>query len=587
MKDHLTPLLKQALIALCDQQLIPVEFGAALVHVESARDPQHGEFTTNLAMVLAQKMGKNPRELAQLVVARLPRSTFIAKVEIAGPGFINFTLTAEALEQVVPKILLAQNHYGWSTIGAGQRIHLEYVSANPTGPLHVGHGRSAAYAACVGNLLKAAGFQVHREYYVNDAGRQMRILGFSTWLRYLQTLGVAVSFPKNAYQGDYITDIAQLLRGQYDLQFKKNAELVAKAAAEKYSPETDADRYIDAYIEGTIDLLGEGNFNIIQKFTLQEILADIKEDLTEFGVVYDHWFFETQLFEMNLVQAGIELLQKHGHVYKQEGATWFRATDFHDEKDRVLVRENGVPTYFASDVAYHLYKYREGYDKIIDVFGSDHHGYVARIRSFLQGLGEDPEKLSVLLVQFANLYRGKVKVSMSTRSGSFVTLRELRNEVGNDAARYFYIIRKPDQHLDFDLELAKAQSSDNPVYYIQYAHARICSVWRQLATAGEDWSEKEGLGQLSSLTSAIERQLLRQLENYPDLLQTAALRYEPHLLAYYLQELANGFHAYYNSEKFLVPDLNLRHARLSLVRAVQIVLAAGLDLLGIAAPEKM
>jgi arginyl-tRNA synthetase len=587
MKEHLTSLLQQALGALCHQQLLPAESCEIAVQVEASRDPQHGEFASNLAMVLAKSAGKPPRALAELLVNHLPHSPQIAKVAIAGPGFINFTLTAAALEQTVSAILLAENHYGWRTLGTGQNIHLEYVSANPTGPLHVGHGRSAAYAACVANLLKAMGFQVHQEYYVNDAGRQMRILGFSTWLRYLQSFGESVDFPKNAYQGDYITDIANLLREQYNSRFQKSALTAAKAAAKKYDPETDADRYIDAYIDEAMTLLGKEDFNLIQKFTLQDILADIKDDLIEFGVVYDDWFLETQLFETGLVEAGIELLRKHDHVYERDGATWFRATDFQDEKDRVLIRENGITTYFASDVAYHLHKYRRDYTKMINVFGADHHGYVARIHSVLQGLGEDPDKLTVILVQFANLYRGKVKLPMSTRSGSFVTLRELRNEVGNDAARYFYIMRKPDQHLDFDLELAKSQSTDNPVYYIQYAHARICSVWKQLAAANERWSKDEGLQQLHLLTTNIERQLLRHLANYPDLLQNAALRYEPHLLAHYLQELAGLLHGYYNSEKFLVSDLDLRHARLCLVRTVQIVLAGGLNLLGISAPEQM
>lgn len=587
MREQLASLLRQTLNILCDQQLIPAECSSALVQVEAARDPAHGEFATNLAMVLAKNAGKKPRELAELLVQHLPKSADLAAVEIAGPGFINFTLTAKALESVVSKIHLAQDHFGWSTLGSGQRVHIEYVSANPTGPLHVGHGRSAAYGACVANLLKAMGFQVHREYYVNDAGRQMRILGFSTWLRYLQMAGLTVDFPKNAYQGDYIVDIAKQVREKYHDRLQKDITAAASQAAAKYSPETDGDRYIDCYIENAVAVLGKDDFNIIQRLTLENILADIKDDLLEFGVAYDNWFSETKLMEMNLVQAGIDLLRKHGHLYQQEGAWWFRATDFGDEKDRVLIRENGITTYFASDVAYHLHKYRQGYDKIVDIFGADHHGYIPRIRAFLQGLGEDPEKLSVPIVQFANLYRGKEKISMSTRSGSFVTLRELRNEVGNDAARFFYIIRKSDQHLDFDLELAKSQSTDNPVYYIQYAHARICSVWRQLAASALKWSAENGLQQLNLLTTEYERQLLRHLMNYPDLLQNAALRYEPHLLAHYLQELANFFHIYYNSEKFLLEDDNLRDARLCLVRAVQIVLASGLNLLGISAPEQM
>ncbi len=586
MKDQIAALLQQTVIVLCEQKLLPPEAKSVPVQVEAARDPQHGEYASNLAMVLTKIAGKKPREIAELVVSNLPPNSDIAKVEIAGPGFLNFTLTSAALESIVTKIWLAQDHYGWSMVGAGQKVHMEYVSANPTGPLHVGHGRGAAYAACVANLLKVVGFQVHQEYYVNDAGRQMRILGFSTWLRYLQNLGIPVELPKNAYQGDYIIDIANLLQEKYQDRFKKDPSALGKVAAEKFSPVEDADRYIDTYIEGAVKTLGKEDFNIIQKFTMEEILADIKQDLLEFGVEYDNWFFESQLFDMGLVQAGIDSLQKQGHVYQKDGALWFKATDFGDEKDRVLIRENGITTYFASDVAYHLYKFQQGYDKIINVFGADHHGYMARISAFLQSVGEDPHKLNILLVQFAILYRGKEKVSMSTRSGSFVTLRELRNEVSNDAARYFYIIRKPDQHLDFDLELAKSQSMDNPVYYIQYAHARICSVWRQLAANDMRWSE-QGLQQLHLLTTESEHQLLRHLGNYPITLQNAALRYEPHLLAHYLQELATLFHGYYNNEKFLVADEELRNARLCLVRAVQIVLSGGLNLLGISAPEQM
>ncbi len=587
MKNHINELLQKSLVTLFEKQIIPEDCKTIAIQVEANRDSGRGEFASNLAMILAKKAQKKPSELAQTIIDYLPASDFLSSVAVAGPGFINFTLSPAALEKVIPDILLAEDHYGWSSIGAGQKIHLEYVSANPTGPLHVGHGRSAAYGACVANLLKTAGYQVHREYYVNDAGRQMRILGFSAWLRYLQLLNVQIDFPNNAYQGDYIIDIAKKLQAQYGESFNKNPDSIAKNAAHKFPPDREADRYIDAYIEGAVSLLTQANFDIIQKLTLTEILADIKDDLTEFGVVYDNWFFETQLMSLNLVQAGLDLLQQHGHVYQRDGATWFRATDFGDEKDRVLVRENGVTTYFASDVAYHLYKYQQEYDKVIDIFGADHHGYVARIRAFLQGLGKNPEKLSVLLVQFAVLYRGKVKISMSTRSGSFVTLRELRNEVTNDAARFFYIIRKPDQHLDFDLELAKTQSPDNPVYYIQYAHARICSVWRQLQASGDLFQQEDGLENINLLSTEPERQLLRHLMNYPDLLQAAAVRCEPHLLAHYLQELAHFFHGYYNSEKFLVADMYLRQARLCLVRGVQIVLASGLNLLGISAPEQM
>ncbi len=586
MKPHLIELLTSALKTLSEKNVI-AKIETDVVQVERTRDTQFGDFSSNVALVLAKSQKLNPRELAQNIIKHLPHSEWIEKVEMAGPGFINFRLTAEAVEWVVKQIFAAKDHYGLSIAHAGERIHIEYVSANPTGPLHVGHGRGAAYGACVANLLKAVGFQVHREYYVNDAGRQMRILAFSTWVRYLQILGLKINLPASAYQGEYIIDTATRLKQQYQERFKKNISTEQLKALEKAAEEADADRAIDNCVRYAIEFLGIDDFAIIQQVVLQNILDDIRDDLTEFGVVYDSWFNESQLIEMGLVKEGIALLEKHDHVYQRDGATWFRSTDFGDEKDRVLVRENGQTTYFASDVAYHLYKYQRGYDRIVNIFGADHHGYIARVKAFLQGLGEDPQKLAVLLVQFAILYRGKEKVSMSTRSGSFVTLRELRQEVGNDAARFFYVMRRPDQHLDFDLELAKSQSNENPVYYIQYAHARICSVWEQNEYADDEQALQKGLEFTNLLTKETERSLLRQLSAYPEIIYHAAVHYEPHLLAHYLQELAGLFHLYYNSEKFLVPDSALRQARLCLIKAVQWVIAGGLSLLGINAPEQM
>ncbi len=586
MKADIIELLELSLRALCEKNLIS-ENNLVPIQVDRTRETRFGDFSTNLALTLAKTNKTNPRELAAQIVKHLPQSTWVAEVEIAGPGFINFRLTPAAIELVVRQILTAKDHFGLTTTHAGEKVHIEYVSANPTGPLHVGHGRGAAYGSCVANLLKAVGFKVHREYYVNDAGRQMRILAFSAWIRYLQVLGVAVNLPANAYQGDYIIDTAKLLKDKYGDRFKKNNCEELLKILEETPTEADIDRAIDNYIKKTSEILGNEDFEIIQQFVLQEILNDIRDDLTEFGVTYDNWFHESQLIKMGLVKEGVALLEKQGHVYQQDGATWFRATDFGDEKDRVLIRENGQTTYFASDVAYHLYKYNQGHDQVIDILGSDHHGYIARVKAFLQGLGKDPQKLAVQLVQFAILYRGKVKISMSTRSGSFVTLRELRQEVGNDAARFFYIMRKPDQHLDFDLDLAKAQSNENPMYYIQYAHARICSVWRQNEFADNEAALVGGLEFTNLLTKETERNLLRHLSAYPEIIYHAATQYEPHLLTHYLQELASLFHLYYNSEKFLVLDQDVRQARLCLIRAVQYVIAGGLDLLGVRAPEQM
>lgn len=579
MKSHIEQLLKEAVGKLnFDQSLALPE---ALV--SPTKDSQHGDYASNIALVLGKTLKTNPRALAEKIIAALPTSPYIKQVDIAGPGFINFFLAEGGLTHVVSQILKASSQFGESQLGQGKRLHIEYVSANPTGPLHVGHGRGAAYGACVANLLKTAGFNVHREYYVNDAGRQMGILALSVWVRYLQAHDEAIDLPKNAYQGQYIIDIANQLTQKYDRRFVVSQESV-EALLEK-GPEIDPEVYLDSYIQAARKLLKD-DFQIVFDAATNNILDDIKNDLEEFGVTYDAWFPESQLHKEGLIQKGVQLLESHGYVYEKDGAKWFRATSLGDEKDRVLIRKNGVSTYFASDVAYHLYKYRQGYDKVVDVFGADHHGFIARINAFLKALGEDPHKLEVLLVQFAILYRGKEKVAMSTRSGDFVTLRELRDEVGNDAARFFYVMRKPEQHLDFDLELAKSKSSENPVYYIQYAHARICSIWRQLA-AKKIRFDKNAERSLHILTTQHEKDLLNLLAQYPTLIETAATQYHPHLLAHYLQSLANSFHTYYNAERFLIDDETLRDARLTLIAAVQQVIQNGLKILGVSAPEEM
>lgn len=592
MKAAIKSLINEALTALQTHSIIDATLSPN-IQLERTRDSKHGDFACNLAMMLAKPAKKNPREIAQALVDHLPDSTLIANVDIAGPGFINFTLTEHAYHDALKAAITADKQYGQSTLGHNKKVHIEYVSANPTGPLHVGHGRGAAFGACVANLLTAIGYTVHREYYVNDAGRQMQILGVSIWLRYLQHFGEQFELPKNAYQGHYIVEIAETLakkHGKDCLASHANIlELIPtfpKPADEKDAKKQN-DLIIDAYVQAAKTLVGEEKFDLIRTTGLNSIRDDIEEDLAEFGVTYNEWFRESKLIQAGLLQEGVNLLKEHGYTFEQDGALWFRATDLGDEKDRVLIRSNGQPTYFASDVAYHLYKYNKGFNNIIDVFGADHHGYIARIECFLKGLGKDPKKLNILLVQFAILYRGKEKVAMSTRAGEFVTLRELRHEVGNDAARYFYIMRKPEQHLDFDLELAKSQSNDNPVYYIQYAHARICSVWRQLAASDWTFDTQEAEQHLAALTLPHEKALLRTVAQFPELIETCATQHEPHTLAHYLQTLATQFHSYYNAEKFLVEQSNVRDARLTLIRATQIVLANGLHLLGLTAPESM
>ena len=581
MKDAILQLVQHSLTALQHAEVLPAALSFD-VQLTACKDPAHGDYATNCALQYAKEARLSPRSLAEQIKLHLPPSSVLAAVEIAGPGFINFRIHNAAAASVVGAILQQKQQFGRQVAVQPMRVHLEFVSANPTGPLHVGHGRGAAYGACVANLLEAIGHSVHKEYYVNDAGRQMRILAVSVWLRYLLAHSLPLTFPEGAYQGDYIRDIALQLVERYQDRFLLNA-----AQLEGCPSADDMDQLLDLWVDYAEQILGPDDFQIIFKAGLSYILSDIRDDLAAFGVEYDQWFHESALFDQGLIDSSIALLAQHGFVYEKDGARWFKATNFGDEKDRVLVRANGVTTYFASDVAYHLYKYQQGYDQIIDIFGADHHGYIARIQAFLQGLGQDPSKVTTLLVQFAALYRGKTKIAMTTRGGQFVTLRQLREEVGVDAARFFYIMRKREQHLDFDLELAQSQSSENPVYYIQYAHARIVSVEQQLVTAGFCFDQAQGLAHLDQLTTAYEMQLLACLRLYPERLQQAAEQYAPHTLAFYLQDLAVALHSYYNNQKFIVADDALRNARLCLIAATRQVIANGLALLGICAPDQM
>jgi len=559
----------------------------APVQVERARDPRHGDFVSNVALGLARAVARKPRELAEAIVAHLPASRKVARVEVAGAGFINFFLASDALLSVVGEVLAAGPGYGRSRLGQGRRVQVEFVSANPTGPLHVGHGRGAAYGATVADLLEAVGYSVHREYYVNDAGRQMDILAASVWLRYLELCGEALVFPSNAYRGDYVWDVAATLHREHGDAYHVPAGRLLEGLPADEPDGGDKERYIDAVIARARELLGDNRYRFVFELGLTTILEDIRDDLEKFGVVYDQWFSERSLAESGAVNRAIERLRARGQVYDMDGALWFRSTAFGDEKDRVVVRENGQTTYFASDVAYHMDKLERGFDRVIDVWGADHHGYVPRVKAALQALGDDPSRLDVLLVQFATLYRGGEKVQMSTRSGEFVTLRQLRKEVGRDAARFFYVMRKCEQHLDFDLDLAKSQSSDNPVYYVQYAHARVASVLRQLVERGIERDEARGQASLQRLTEPQEQALMTDLTRYPEVVEAAALAHEPHQLAHFLREVANDFHVYYTTHQFLVEDPGLRDARLNLIRAVQQVLANGLGLLGVSAPEVM
>jgi len=586
LKHHIENLIASALAGLEATGALPHGHDAT-INVDHTKSKEHGDYASNIALMLAKPARTKPRELAEKIAKALPASDKVVKVEIAGPGFINFFLDAGAYHSVVREILDRREAFGRGTTGAGRAVQVEFVSANPTGPLHVGHGRGAAYGATLANLLDAAGFRVHREYYINDAGRQMDILATSVWLRYLELCGEKFDFPSNGYKGDYVYDIGATLHRENGDQYRHAAVQVFENVAADEPKGGDKEAHIDALIERAKSLLGAAGYRKLFDLGLKAILDDIRQDLAEFGVTYDQWFSERALVEDGAAERAIGRLKKSGHVYEKEGALWFRSTDYGDEKDRVVVRENGQKTYFAHDIAYHMDKLERGYDQVIDIWGADHHGYVPRVKAALAAIGDDAEKLHVLLVQFAILYKGGERMQMSTRSGEFVTLRELRHEVGNDAARFFYVLRRCEQHMDFDLDLAKSQSNDNPVYYVQYAHARIHSVFRQLKEKGLTHDPVNGDRHLARLSEPHEQALIERLARYPEVLEAAALAYEPHQLAYYLRELAYDFHTYYGAHTFLVEDAALRDARLNLIVAARQVIANGLKLLGVSAPESM
>ena len=586
MKVQIQQLVSQALEKIAAEGVIPSDQIPQPV-IERARDERHGDFACNVAMVLAKLARSKPRDLAEKLIAALAESPLIEKVEIAGPGFINFYLAGGAYQSLIPGIIEQGHGFGRSDLSQGKRVQVEFVSANPTGPLHVGHGRGAAYGAVVADLLEAVGYEVHREYYVNDAGRQMDILATCVWLRYLELCDEELTFPANGYKGDYIWDIAATLHREHEEVYKHGADDVFADIPADEPVGGDKEKHIDGLIDRAKQLLGDNRYRFVFELALNTILDDIRDDLGLFGVKYEEWYSERSLTESGAVNRAIERLRSSGYLYEKEGAQWFRSTDFGDEKDRVVVRDNGQSTYFASDIAYHMDKLERGFDRVIDVWGADHHGYVPRVKAALEALGDDASKMDVLLVQFAVLYRGGEKVQMSTRSGDFVTLRELRKEVGADAARFFYVMRKCEQHMDFDLDLAKSQSNENPVYYVQYAHARVCSVLQQAAEKGIDVEVTPGGENLDRLVEAHEQALVKTMARYPEVVEVSALNEEPHQLTHYLRELANDFHTYYNAHQFLVDDAALRDARIKLILAVRQVLRNGLNLLGVSAPERM
>ncbi|MBA7566407.1 Arginine--tRNA ligase [subsurface metagenome] len=553
MKKKVIELLEKSINS-CLKKGILKETGIPFIEVEFPREGAHGDWATNIAMVLASGQREAPRRIAERIVENIDDSEGIVdKIEIAGPGFINFFIKSTAWAALLEEVDELGDRYGESNIGKGSKVQVEFVSANPTGPLHIGHARGAVIGDVIAGILQASGFSVSREYYINDAGNQMNMLGESVYYRYLELVGENVSFPETCYQGGYITKLAREIHDRFGDRFRSDKE-------------------------GAIPFMTE--------YAANSILGGIKEDLEMLGVVFDRYFSEKELYKNDNVAKILQKLQKEGFIYEEGGALWFKTTDFDDEKDRVVVRENGEPTYFAADIAYHLNKYARGFDRVINVWGADHHGYIPRMEACIQALGRKKEALAIVLVQLVNLLRGGVPVPMSTRAGEFVTIREVTGEVGKDAARYNFLMRRSNSHLDFDLEIAKAQSSENPVYYVQYAHARICSIMRNAVEQGYRIPVYGDI-RPDLLTTAEERELIKIIDTFPEIVEGSAQALEPHRIPYYINNLASVFHSFYNKHKVVSDNAEMTKARLFLIKSIGIVIRNALKLLGVSAPERM
>ncbi|MEQ3691969.1 MAG: arginine--tRNA ligase [Thalassolituus sp.] len=561
MKPQIAELLNAAVNVLKEKNILPADLEPR-IQVDNTRDKAHGDLATNLAMMLAKPAGKNPRELAQLLVDAIPASSLVEKTVIAGPGFINFYLSEESTTSLIQAVLEQKEKYGHSNVGEGRKVQVEFVSANPTGPLHIGHGRGAAVGDSLCRLLAATGWDVTSEFYYNDAGQQINNLGLSVQARCKGLTPDHESWPENGYRGDYITELAE--------SFMRGDSITA--ADQSFTGTKDADD-----IEG------------IRHFAVAYLRNEQDLDLKAFGVDFDVYFLESSLYSEGKVEATVQKLIENGYTYEEGGALWLRTTDFGDDKDRVMRKTDGGYTYFVPDVAYHLNKWQRGFTRVINEQGADHHSTITRVRAGLQALNVGiPEGWpGYVLHQMVTVMRGGEEVKISKRAGSYVTLRDLIDEVGRDATRYFLAARKADGQLTFDIDLARSQSSDNPVYYIQYAHARVCSIFRKLETEEQSWNQETGLAALSALTLETEKEIMVKVGRFPEIVRKAAENNEPHMIANYMYDLAGDFHTWYNSEKTLVEDTDLRNARLTLAEAVRQVLANGLDLLGVSAPSKM
>jgi arginyl-tRNA synthetase len=553
IKDSLTKVILAAAKQACDDGAFSVD-NLPEVLLSVPPEKKFGDFASNFAMQLAGAAKKNPRQIAAALIERL-QAPFLAKTEIAGPGFMNFYLKSGWIYDLLASIIVAGDQYGSLTVGQGQKVQVEFVSANPTGPLHVGHGRGAAVGSALVNLLKAAGYEVQAEYYINDAGNQIDNLAASVNARYLELLNQPNEFPEAGYHGQDIIETAQR---------------IITAEGDRYLLVSQAERLA-----------------IFKKVALAEKLAALKADLAAFHVTFDVWFSEQTLHQNNEIEKVCTMLTANGNMYEQEGARWLKSTLYGDDKDRVVIRDNGIPTYLAADIAYHHNKFLRGFDKVINIWGADHHGYICRVKAAVQALGYNPDNLEVILLQMVNLFRDGELVKMSKRTGQSVTLTELIEEVGTDAARFFFILRSTDSQLDFDLNLAKSRSNENPVYYIQYAHARIKSIFRQVAEAGITVRPTVSAQQLSCLVEQPEIDLIKKLGEYPDEVAWAAQERAPHRIARYVHELASLFHSFYNQCRIIGVDKEVEQARLALVTAVLAVLRQALHILGITAPDRM
>ena len=587
MKELLVKLLNNALKNL--EKIENIDLAKIKVEIKKNKQKDHGDYSTNLAMIIAKKLSKPPLEVAELLVKETIKEKSIQQIKIAEPGFINFFIQEDSYLEILKKINKEKENFGKIKPGSKEKILIEYVSSNPTGPLHVGHGRGAAFGSVLSNILRARGFCVDEEYYVNDRGRQTEILALSVWVRYVQIFENQIPFPKGCYQGNYIYEIAKEVHDLYGEKYilKNNLLIELSQALTDKNQEEDLDLLINLMRAKL-----KKKFLELSEFSLKFILEGIKEDLNCFGVKQNLWFKETSLFsktrkDPSLMDKSMSKLEEGGFIYEKEGASWFRSSDFKDDKDRVVRRGNSQTTYFASDIAYHLNKYQRGYKKIINIWGADHHGYLPRVSAAIKALGEDVKKLDVVFIQFANLLREGEKISMSTRGGEFVTLKELMEEVTPEAARFFFINRKGEQHLDFDLDLAKKQNQENPLYYIQYAHARICSLFQKLNVEKKSYKERIAIENLNNLNDGLEIEMMKILSQYSEVIAKSAKNYEPHLICYYLRELASSFHSYYNNQKILVENPRELQPKLFMLFAIRQVIFNGLTILGISSPTSM